>query len=418
MSKDFYIKATASGSASASGYYGAFQDNTDQNAVASNTAYAIKIGTTDEANGISIVNNGSGQPTRITFANTGVYNIQFSFQFQNTDSQDHDVEVWFRKNGTDIPSTNSKQSIPSKHGSVDGHTILALNYVATFVGGDYVELMWMAASTLVSLKSYSAGSPPPFTPSVILTVTQQAGIVAGTGITAINGLTNAVQTFSSGTSGTDFGISSAGTIHTFNLPIASSTNSGKLSNTDWSTFNSKEPTVASGTTLQYYRGDKTWDTLPIQNIQTTTDGTGVTGTTTSTLTASILIPANTVAVGDIIYVKTRIRKTGTAGTLTTRMYVNTSSAIGGSLIATSASAVATSLYFQYARTLAVKSATNTESMAGNLNVNADDNLSVTTAVSTSNIDWTINQYLVVAVQNGSTADTSRSSFIHVQINKP
>ena len=57
-------------------------------------------------------------------------------------------------------------------------------------------------------------------------------------------------------------------------------------------------------------------------------------------------------------------------------------------------------------------------MAGNLNVNADDNLSVTTAVSTSNIDWTVDQYLVVALTNGSTADTSRSSFIHVQINKP
>ena len=178
-----------------------------------------------------------------------------------------------------------------------------------------------------------------------------------------------------------------------------------------------EPTIASGTTLQYFRGDKTWDTLPIQNFQTTTDGTAVTGTTTSTLTSSVLIPANTVATGDMLYIKTRIRKTGTAGTVTTRMYVNTSAAIGGSLIATSATAVATSLYFQYARTLAVKSSTNTESMAGNLNVNADDNLSVTTAVSTSNIDWTVNQYLVVALTNGSTADTSRSSFVHLQINK-
>jgi hypothetical protein len=179
-----------------------------------------------------------------------------------------------------------------------------------------------------------------------------------------------------------------------------------------------EPTIASGTTLQYFRGDKTWDTLPIQNIQSVTDGTAITGTTTSTKTASILIPANTISTGDILYIKTRIRKTGTAGTLTTRMYINTADAIGGSLIGTSAAAAATTLMFQYSRTLAVKSSTNTESMAGNLNVNADDNTAVTTAVSTSNIDWTINQYLVVAVQNGSTADTSRSSFIHVQINKP
>lgn len=179
-----------------------------------------------------------------------------------------------------------------------------------------------------------------------------------------------------------------------------------------------EPAITSGTTLQYFRGDKSWDTLPIQNFQTTTDGTAVTGTTSGTLTASVLIPANTVAVGDVIYVKTRIRKTGTAGTVTTRMYINTSAAIGGSLIATSATAVAASLYFQYARTLAVKSSTNTESMAGNLNVNADDNTSVTTAVSASNIDWTQNQYLVVALTNSATGDSSRSSFIQIQINKP
>ena len=153
------------------------------------------------------------------------------------------------------------------------------------------------------------------------------------------------------------------------------------------------------------------------NKQTVTDGTAVTGTTANTLTGSILIPANTVTTGDILYIKTRIRKTGTAGTIVTRMYVNTSAAIGGSLIATSGTNAVSTLYFQYTRTLAVKSATNTESMAGNFNVNPDDNSVSSAAVSASNIDWTQNQYIVVAVANGSTADSSRSSFIHAQINK-
>ena len=61
------------------------------------------------------------------------------------------------------------------------------------------------------------------------------------GLTSLNNLTRQVQFLATGTSGTDFGISSSVATHTFNLPIASATNTGKLSSTDWSTFNGKVP---------------------------------------------------------------------------------------------------------------------------------------------------------------------------------
>jgi hypothetical protein len=70
--------------------------------------------------------------------------------------------------------------------------------------------------------------------------------MAGSGITAINGLSADVQTFAMGTNGTDFNISSASSTHTFNLPTASALNRGLLSTTDWNTFNSK---VSAATTL-------------------------------------------------------------------------------------------------------------------------------------------------------------------------
>lgn len=60
-----------------------------------------------------------------------------------------------------------------------------------------------------------------------------------TGLTALNGLTSQVQSFTTGTTGTDFAISSATDTHTFNLPTASATKRGALSSTDWSTFNTK-----------------------------------------------------------------------------------------------------------------------------------------------------------------------------------
>ena len=82
-----------------------------------------------------------------------------------------------------------------------------------------------------------------------------------TGLTALNGLTAQVQNFAVGTSGTDFNIASATATHTFNLPTASATNRGALSSGDWTTFNNKENAITAGTTAQYFRGDKTFQTL-------------------------------------------------------------------------------------------------------------------------------------------------------------
>ena len=72
-----------------------------------------------------------------------------------------------------------------------------------------------------------------------------------TGLTALNGLTAQVQSFATGTSGTDFAISSTTATHTFNLPTASAANRGALSSTDWSTFNGKFtlPALTSGSVL-------------------------------------------------------------------------------------------------------------------------------------------------------------------------
>lgn len=47
-----------------------------------------------------------------------------------------------------------------------------------------------------------------------------------TGITSLNSQTGGTQTFATGTSGTDFAISSSGNVHTFNIPSASASNRG------------------------------------------------------------------------------------------------------------------------------------------------------------------------------------------------
>ena len=154
--------------------YGAFQDNTDQTATA-NTATVIKLGTTDTANGVSIVGG-----SEITVASPGVYNLQFSGQFENVDTQLHDASVWIRINGTDVVGSNSLVSIPNKHGGVNGHTIAAWNYFITMQATDYVELWWSTDDTQVTLQAYAAGTSPtrPTTASVIATLTFVSALTA------------------------------------------------------------------------------------------------------------------------------------------------------------------------------------------------------------------------------------------------
>lgn len=61
----------------------------------------------------------------------------------------------------------------------------------------------------------------------------------GSGITSLNGISVASQTFLAGVTGADFNIASSGSQHRFNIPTASSTVRGALSATDWTTFNAK-----------------------------------------------------------------------------------------------------------------------------------------------------------------------------------
>jgi hypothetical protein len=214
-------------------------------------------------------------------------------QLKNSSTQEHDATIWLRKNGADVAGSAGFVSVAPRHGGVDGHVLPAWNYLLDAVGGDYYELVWSVSDTAVTMHYYPGALPPPSAASAIFTVTQQAGIMAGTGMTALNTLTSSVQTISTGTTGSDFNVASSGTIHTFNLPTASATNRGALSTTDWSTFNGKQPTLVSGTNIKTVNGNSLLGSgnLTIGGALFCSSAvTIVTGTTTETLIASVPIP--------------------------------------------------------------------------------------------------------------------------------
>jgi hypothetical protein len=148
--------------------HGAFQDSTDQVAANTTTAYAVTFNTTDFSNGVTIASS-----SRITVADAGIWNLQFSIQFTNTTNSSQDVDVWFRVNGTNSANSNSRFGFAPRKGVGDPyHTIAAMNYFLSLNATDYVEIMWRPTDVGVTIEQYAASSTPtrPAVPSVIATV--------------------------------------------------------------------------------------------------------------------------------------------------------------------------------------------------------------------------------------------------------
>jgi len=148
--------------------YGAFQDTTDQTAANTTTAYAVTFDTTDFSNGVTLSNS-----SRLNVAQAGIYNLQFSIQFKNTTNDGQDVDVWFRKNGTNIDNSNSRFHAVARKSSGDpSHLIASLNFFVSLAANDYVEIMWRPTDIGVSLEHFATSSTPtrPAVPSAIATL--------------------------------------------------------------------------------------------------------------------------------------------------------------------------------------------------------------------------------------------------------
>jgi hypothetical protein len=165
-----YIGLEPKTQTSASTYfpYGAFQDTTDQSLATITATGNITLDTTDYSLGTSRVD---GYKIKVDYS--GLYNVQFSIQLANDDSQIQDVDIWFKKNGSDVAGSNSKFSVPArKSASIYGNIIAALNFNIELAKDDYVSLAWATSSTLVTIEHLAAQTSPtrPATPSVIVTI--------------------------------------------------------------------------------------------------------------------------------------------------------------------------------------------------------------------------------------------------------
>lgn len=143
-------------------YWGSFYDTTTQTNPGATYANVMTFNTTDISNGITIEDS-----SKLTFQHTGVYNIQFSAQFDKTDAGSDDVEVWLRKNGNNVSDSATLVTLIGNN----ARAVAAWNFFVTANSGDYFQLVWHSNDVDLRILARIAQSNPqrPAIPSIILT---------------------------------------------------------------------------------------------------------------------------------------------------------------------------------------------------------------------------------------------------------
>lgn len=116
----------------------AASDTTDQYATANNTPTKVKWNTLDYGLGFTL--NPSYSATAL---NGGIYKIDYSLQYANTDNAAHDIVIWLRINGVDVAGSTSKFTMPARKSAGVPSFLLAVSFVEFALdAGDYIELYW------------------------------------------------------------------------------------------------------------------------------------------------------------------------------------------------------------------------------------------------------------------------------------
>lgn len=149
---------------------GSFYHSVTQTAAVVNTAYGMRLATTDTeiTSGFSIANNGDGHPTRITAENSGVYNLAFSAQLSKTGGGEATIDIWIRINGSNVASSNTSVTMKANA----NYMVAAWNFFVSLNENDYVEIMWATTDTGAQLLYEASNAVHPATPSVIATINQ------------------------------------------------------------------------------------------------------------------------------------------------------------------------------------------------------------------------------------------------------
>jgi hypothetical protein len=122
--------------------------------------------TVSESQTVSSTTITGSSPVRVTANVAGIYNFQLSAQLLSTSGSPKDVQVWIRRDGTDI----GYSSRTFTNDINNGHFEMQWAFNIDLQADSYIEMMWASDNTAVLLQSTAPSSPYPGTASAVLAV--------------------------------------------------------------------------------------------------------------------------------------------------------------------------------------------------------------------------------------------------------
>ena len=142
--------------------HGTFSSSVVQGIADITQAYPVTYNASSASNlNVSITDDPADGHSRLTFAVPGFYQISFTGQAQNANANVQDINLWIRYNGTNAPGTDTRYTVNSKHGTVNGNLCIRSIYVVkVLAAGDYIQYIISGSSTDLSLSPNAAGTSP------------------------------------------------------------------------------------------------------------------------------------------------------------------------------------------------------------------------------------------------------------------
>lgn len=139
-----------------------FYDTTDQTGSAA-AGVEVLFNTTVLNTGITMANNGGGNPTRLTFTAAGKYRVKASLQCTNSAAADYVTTTWLRVQGTDVVASALRTVVAKTgDGGVEG---IEREWIVTVTAAQYANVMWLVSNVAIILDATTAAAGPPAVPA-------------------------------------------------------------------------------------------------------------------------------------------------------------------------------------------------------------------------------------------------------------